>query len=164
MTNSKTHIFLVLIFAALSLNLFAQTELSAIKKLTNGADVILTGKVTNKTSTWNENKTRIFTTARLQVRDLLKGSNNRAPVEIVYPGGEVGDVGEIYTHMPTFAENEEVLVFLKKDLKKNKYVVLNGEEGKIPVLQDVKTEGQMTSSNQKIEAIKKQIRKFVNEQ
>ena len=66
--------------------------------------------------------------------------------------------------MPTFAENEEVLVFLKKDLKINRYVVLNGEEGKIPVLQDVKTEGQMTSSNQKIEALKKQIRKFVNEQ
>ena len=110
-----------------------------IKNLSEGADLILTGKVIQKESSWNASKTRIYTKATLQVDEMLKGNNNANDVEVNYPGGEVGDVGELYTHMPQFEDNEEVLVFLIKDEKSNEYKVLNGQEGKITVIEDEKT-------------------------
>jgi hypothetical protein len=135
-----------------------------IKNLSKRADVILTGKVTEKKSSWNETKTRIYTKATVQVEEYLKGNSNGNYVEITYPGGEVGDVGELYTHMPQFEDNEEVLVFLKKDGKNGGYKVLNGEEGKITVLSDAKTKEKVTSSNLRIKDLKSQIKSFINEQ
>ena len=164
MFNLKLSQMLVLFLLVFPLTLSAQDKSFVIRGLTKKADIILTGKVSQKISTWNENKTRIFTRAKLQVGDFLKGSKKGSSVEVVYPGGEVGDVGEIYSHMPKFAENEEVLVFLKKDVKKNAYRVLNGEEGKFSVTDDSETENQMIRSTQMIKELKEQIRKFVNEQ
>ena len=160
----KSSHILVLFLLTFPFTLLAQDETSVIKELTRNADIILTGKVSQKTSSWNENKTRIFTRTKLQVGEFLKGSKKGVSVEVVYPGGEVGDVGEIYSHMPKFDKNEEVLVFLKKDVKKNAYRVLNGEKGKISVSEETKTEKQMNRSTQKVKALKEEIRKFVNEQ
>ena len=164
MINSNRFLFLMLIFLGFQLTSFAQEESSVIKKLSKGADVILTGKVTQKKSSWNESKTRIYTKITLQVEEYLKGNNNGNSVEITYPGGEVGDVGELYTHMPRFEDTEEVLVFLKKDGKNKEYKVLNGEEGKITVLRDAKTKENVTSSNLRINDLKSQIKSFINEQ
>lgn len=164
MINSNKFLFLLLFFLGFQLTVFAQKETSQLKKLSKGADVILTGKVSQKKSGWNENKTKIYTKTTLQVEEYLKGKTNGNSVEITYPGGEVGDIGEIYTHMPKFADNEEVLVFLKKDEKNKEYKVLNGEEGKITVLNDAKTKEKVTGSNLPIKALKAQIKSFINEQ
>lgn len=164
MANSYKLLFLILILLGFHFISSAQEESSKIKKLSKGADVILTGKVTQKISSWNEAKTRIYTKATLQVEEYLKGNNNGNSVEITYPGGEVGDVGELYSHMPKFEDNEEVLVFLKKDEKNKGYKVLNGEEGKITVLSDPKSKEKVTSSNLRINDLKSQIKSFINEQ
>lgn len=164
MINSNKFLFLLLFFLGFHLTSFAQKESYQLKKLSKEADVILTGKVTQKKSSWNENKTRIYTKATLQVEEYLKGKTNGNSVEITYPGGEVCDVGELYTHMPKFADNEEVLVFLEKDGKNKGYKVLNGEDGKISVLNDAKTKDKVTSSNMRIKDLKSQIKSFINEQ
>ena len=164
MASSYKLLFLILVLLGFHFISFAQEESSRIKKLSKGADVILTGKVTQKKSGWNEAKTRIYTKATLQVEEYLKGNNNGNSVEITYPGGEVGDVGELYSHMPKFEDNEEVLVFLKKDEKNKGYKVLNGEEGKITVLSDPKSKEKVTSSNLRINDLKSQIKSFINEQ
>lgn len=143
---------------------FAQSDSFVIKKLSKKADVILTGKVTKKESSWNTAKTRIYTKATVQVDELLKGNNSQNYVEIIYPGGEVGDVGELYTHMPKFDKDEEVLVFLKQDKKTSAYKVLNGEAGKITVQEDAKTKEKVTSSNLRIKDLKAQIKGFIHEQ
>ena len=163
MIKANRFLFLTLIFLAFSLASYAQKESSEIKKLAKGADVILTGKVKQKKSSWNADKTRIYTKTTLEVDEYLKGNNNGKSVEITSPGGEVDDVGELYTHMPKFEENEEVLVFLKKDKKNNGYKVMNGEDGKISVLNDVKTKEKVTSSNVQIKALKAEIRNILNE-
>jgi hypothetical protein len=154
----------MLILLGFQLTSFAQEESSRIKKLSKGADVILTGKVTQKKSSWNESKTRIYTETTVQVDEYLKGKDNGNSVEITYPGGEVGDVGELYTHMPKFENDEEVLVFLKKDEKNRGYRVLNGEEGKISVISDAKTKEKVTRSNLRIEDLKSEIKSFINEE
>ncbi|MBE0571108.1 MAG: hypothetical protein IH618_06140 [Ignavibacteriaceae bacterium] len=141
----------------------AQTSQSELKNLSQNADVIITGKVTQQNSNWNENKTRIYTQATIQVDEYLKGGNTGNSIVVSYPGGEVGDVGELYSHMPRFEENEEVLVFLEKDDRSTDYKVLNGEQGKINVINDPKTGEKVTTSNVKINSLKTQIKNYIND-
>jgi hypothetical protein len=65
--------------------------------------------------------------------------------------------------MPRFEDEEEVLVFLKKDDKNKEYKVLNGEEGKITVIADKKSKEKVTGSGVKIDKIKIQIKKYLEE-
>jgi len=139
----------------------AQTSQSELKNLSQNADVIITGKVTQQNSNWNENKTRIYTQATIQVDESFKGSTNGDEVVVSYPGGEVGDVGELYSHMPRFEDQEEVLVFLKKDGKGTGYKVLKGEAGKINVRTDPRTGEKVTSSNLPINSLKAQIKNYI---
>jgi len=164
MVNSNRFFLLLLIFLTFQLTSFAQKDSSRIKKLSKEADVILTGKVKQKKSSWNANKTRIYTKTTLQVEEILKGNKNGNSVEVIYPGGEVGDVGEIYTHTPKFEANEEVLVFLKKNTKSMEYRVLNGVEGKIKVISDTKTKEKVTKANVSLKEIKSQIKTILNEE
>jgi hypothetical protein len=145
------------------LTVFAQEEATKIKKLSSGSEVIVTGKVTIKKSSWNESKTKIFTRATVQIEEHLKGADGESFVEIIYPGGEVGEIGEIYSHMPSFEEKEEVLVFLQKDKKDEEYKVLYGEEGKISILSDSKSKDKITSLNIPLKDLKSQIKKYITE-
>lgn len=142
---------------------FAQQMAVGLQDLSVGADVIITGKVTQQFSSWNDDNTRIYTKATIQVDEYLKGINNGSSITVTYLGGEVGDVGEMYSHMPRFQDNEEVLVFLKKDNKNSDYKVFNGENGKISVIDDPKTGEKVTTSNVQINSLKAQIKNYVND-
>ena len=159
--------YLFILFCGFQLTTFAQSShkaLSEIKMLSKGSDVILTGKVAKQKSNWNKNKTRIYTEATLQVDEYIKGNNGSNTVVVTYPGGEVGDVGELYTHMPKFSNNEEVLVFLKKDKTDKSYKVFDGENGKISVIKDEKTGEKVTSSKVKISDLKAEIKNYMKAQ
>ena len=82
---------------------------------------------------------------------------------IKYLGGEVGEIGELYSHMPRFEDNEEVLVFLNKDGNKSDYKVSNGENGKISLITDSRTGELMTNSNVRVSSLKKQIKNLIAE-
>jgi len=140
---------------------YAQLASSEVESMSKNADLIITGKVVEQNSNWNENRTRIYTQATIQVEDYLKGSNNGGAIIVSYPGGEVGEVGELYSHMPKFEDQEEVLVFLKKDEKSTSYKVLNGEDGKINVITDPKTGEKVTSSNVPVNSLKAQIKSYI---
>ncbi len=154
-------LFLVLFLCGLCPTYFAQQMVVKLQDLSVGADVIVTGKVTQQSSSWNEDNTRIYTRATIQVEEYLKGINNGGSVVVTYLGGEVGDIGETYSHMPRFQDNEEVLVFLKKDEKNSGYKVFNGENGKISVVNDPKTGEKVTTSNVRINSLKAQIKNYI---
>lgn len=156
-------LFLVLFLCGLYPTYFAQQMAVELQNLSVGADVIVTGKIIQQSSSWNEDNTRIYTRATIQVEEYLKGNNNSGPIIVSYLGGEVGEVGEMYSHMPRFEDNEEVLVFLKKDDKSTNYKVFNGEEGKINVIIDPKTGEKVTTSNVQINTIKTQIKSYIND-
>jgi len=142
---------------------FAQLASSEVESMSKNADVIITGKVIQQNSSWNENKTRIYTQATIQVEEYLKGNNNGNSLVITYPGGEVGEIGEMYSHMPRFEDNEEILVFLKKDTNSTDYKVYNGENGKISVISDPQTGEKVTTSNVQINSLKAQIKSYIND-
>jgi hypothetical protein len=152
-----------IIMGCLNFTMFAQKESDKIQKLAREADVILAGKVINKESRWNEARTSIYTKTTLQVDEYLKGQTSKKSIEIRYPGGEVGEIGEIYSHMPKFENNEEVLLFLKLDQKNNGYKVLHGEEGKFTVINDEVTKEKITSSKMPFNSLKEQIKSIIKE-
>jgi hypothetical protein len=131
--------------------------------MSKNADLIITGKVVEQNSSWNENNTRIYTQATIRVEEYIKGGNNFGSIIVGYPGGEVGDVGEMYSHMPRFENNEDVLVFLKKDEKSTDYKVYNGEDGKINVITDARTGEKVTASNVQINTLKAQIKSYIKD-
>jgi len=159
----KILLLVLLLLSGFHFSSFAQFSSSEIKNLTYGADIILTGKVTEQASSWNENKTRIYTKATIQVEEYLKGNNTGGTVTVNYPGGEIGEIGEMYSHMPRFKDNEEVLVFLEKSGNNTDYKVLNGEEGKITLLNDETTGEKTTNSNIPLNSLKQQIINHLNE-
>jgi hypothetical protein len=163
MFKSNKPALLFLLISGLYLTSFAQEETNVIKTLSKGADVILTGKVTQKESRWNNSRTRIYTETTVEVEEYLKGKNSEIQLKITTPGGEIGDVGELYTHMPVFQDSEEVLVFLKNDKKNKAFKVLNGEEGKITVFNDPKTDQKVTSSKLRMSDLKEQIKSYLKE-
>jgi len=142
---------------------FAQVTSTEVESMSKNADLIVAGKVTQQNSSWNSDNTKIYTEATIQVEEYLKGNNNGNSVVVRYLGGEVGDVGELYSHMPRFEKEEEVLVFLKRDKSKADYKVLNGEDGKINIIADPKTGEKITTSNVQIKSLKAQIKSYVSD-
>jgi vacuolar-type H+-ATPase subunit I/STV1 len=164
MTNINKFFLLLILSMVPYLSAIAKEDPEKITKLTKKADIILTGKVIHKQSNWNDNKTRIYTKTAIQVDEFLKGKVAGNSVDVIYPGGEVGEVGELYTHMPTFQNNEEVLVFLKKDKKNKGYKVLDGQDGKIRILKKENSKDKISASNSSINDLKSLIKQTVNKQ
>lgn len=162
MTKKIFLLSITLLLSGFSSILYSQQTDAKLKHLTINSDLIVTGKVFKQQSNWNKDKSRIFTEATIQVDEFLKGSSNGNSVVVTYPGGEIDGVGELYTHMPKFADNEDVLVFLKKDDSIKGFKVFDGQEGEIKILKDAKTGEKVTSSNVQISSIKEQIRSYLN--
>ncbi len=137
----------------------AQSYQAEVKALSKGADVIITGKVTKQQSEWAQNKSRIITKTTVRVDEYIKGNGMNGSVVISHPGGEIDGVGELYSHMPKFQNDEEVLLFLKKDKKSNDYKVFAGDEGKISLLKD-KSGKTITASRIPLNSLKAQIKSY----
>lgn len=142
----------------------AQSIQSDIKNLSQGADIIVTGKVVDQKAQWSSDNSRIYTQVTIQVDEYLKGSDNQDRIVITHLGGEVGSVGETYSHIPTFTDDENVLVFVKKSAKDESLSVFEGEEGKLTFYQNKKTGEKVTSNNIKASDIKKEIKGLVEKQ
>ena len=143
---------------------FAQSINTNLKTLSDNADIIVEGKVIQKKSSWDKNKTRIYTDVTLQVNEYLKGNKGNNTLVVKTLGGEVGSIGELYTHTPKFENDEEVLLFVKENKKDNSYRVFNGDEGKVTLYSDKVTGEKITASNKNISSIKSEIKSFVNKQ
>jgi len=141
---------------------FSQNNSVQLKYLTKNSDAILTGKVIQQKSQWNGNKSRIFTIATIQVDEYLKGSaNNR--INVIYPGGEVDGVGELYSHTAKLESQEDVLLFVKKDNEKDHYLIFEGEQGKFSLHTDKLTGEKFTGDNKRLSSYKAEIRKIITQ-
>jgi hypothetical protein len=78
------------------------------------SDVVAIGTVADMQSAWASNKTRIVTRVTITVREFLKGGTGEQQITILTPGGEIGEVGELYCGAARFQPDEEVVVFARK--------------------------------------------------
>lgn len=156
------HSILLIVF--LQFNSHPQTIQSEIKNLSEGADIILTGKVITQNSAWDKEGSRIFTNVVIQAEEYIKGDFTEKTIVLTTPGGEVGEIGELYSHVPRFSTNEDVLLFLKKDKKNVNFTVFDGESGKITLYNDKMTGEKITSRNKKITTLKNEIKNYIEKQ
>jgi hypothetical protein len=140
--SSAAAMCILILTAALSTAL-AQQKQKTVDELSKQADVVAVGRVTAMKSEWDEGKTRIITRVSLAVDEYLKEGNERSKtVTVVTLGGEIDEVGEMYTHVPTFRQSEHVIVFLRKD-NRGDYRVAGGTQGKYSIERDPES-GKMT--------------------
>jgi len=155
-------IILLIMSAGFVDNIIAQKQKSQIESLVEKSEVIVLGKVTEMRSEWNKNKSKIFTKVSIKVIENLKGSENNQTIVIKQLGGEVDGVGELYSHMPKFTQDEEALIFAKRD-KENNLIVTKGLEGKFQITNNMttgeKTVGSYKSLNEFSAGIKSIIEK-----
>lgn len=126
---------IVLVLALATTTTRSQERTLTTEQLTAGSDVVVVGKVERMKSAWSPDRKRIVTTVSIAVDQQLKGEGNGSTVSIVVPGGEVDGVGEWYSHSARFREDEEVVVFARKD-KEGKLRVAGGSQGKVSVTRD----------------------------
>jgi len=159
--NIVFFIIIILIFILPISLLYSQQNPTNLKNLTHKSEIILTGKVHEKESNWNKNKTMIYTDVTIEVDEYIKGQNSEKSITVRHPGGEVGEIGELYTHMPRFNDAEEVLLFVKKDRSENNYKIVDGENGKLSILTDKQNGVRMTSSRESVKKIKDEIKRHL---
>jgi hypothetical protein len=110
----------------------AQSRALSAEELSRAADVVAVGRVSQLTPEWDEQHASIRTRVAISVSQFLKGAADGAALSLVVPGGEIDGVGEMYSHMPVFKGNEDVVVFARKD-PSSRYHVVGGVQGKLPI-------------------------------
>lgn len=83
----------------------------ATTQLVDRANCIVEGKVTGLAFHWTDDRSGIVTEVRVEATDVLLGTTNH--VTFLYKGGVVGDLEERVSDMPTLANGQHVLVFLR---------------------------------------------------
>lgn len=81
-------------------------------ELATRSRAIVEGTVVSRQSQWAPDGKRIHTRVRIRVDAVWKGAPGEE-VELVLPGGTVGELAQLVQGMPQFSEAERVLVFLE---------------------------------------------------
>ena len=151
-------ILAALVLALSVTSVLAQDKRMTVDDLAKNADAVVVGKVTAVHSEWSSDRSRIFTRVTIGVDEYLKGQENGGAITLLTPGGEIGDVGEIYSHMPTFRTDEHVLVFVEKD-KQGLYRVSGGNLGKFTIEKDQATGREFVAGRTLLEQFVANVRK-----
>ncbi len=105
-----------------------------LQDLVKKAHHIVAGKVRNSRTYWSDNRKLIFTSYTIEVDESLKGRPPRT-FELTTIGGKIGDLELQVSGMPSFAKDENVVVFTESSgpyevvmgLGQGKFTVENGE-------------------------------------
>ena len=133
-----------------------------LKEMASQSEVIAVGKVGDLRSEWNSDKSRIYTSITISVDETIKGAG-QTTLTIVYPGGEIGAEGELYSETASFRKNEEVLVFANKDKDGNLRVV-GGDRGKYTILTEKASGKKLVAAGASLDAFKSEIKNLLKSQ
>ena len=136
---SKVRLAMIASLAAMTSSVIpataAQLDLSP-SELCAIADVVAVGEVTDLETLWSPGaEGRIERRAFLSVGDLLRGTAPSS-LEIVLPGGEIGQQWHWVEDVPTLRPDAAYVVFLGKSKDDDTYRVIGGESGAVRVAKD----------------------------
>jgi hypothetical protein len=115
--------------------------------LVSRADQISVVDVVSVTSAWNETHDRITTTIDVKVVDSWKGAAAPAThVQVVQPGGTVGEIEMRVDGMPRFQVGERTLLFLRLHGGGARASVVGMAQGKRPVTREANSDRWMVSA------------------
>ena len=102
------------------------------KQLVDASTLTVTGEV-DRIESFHGDDDLIYSRAYVSVDDFLMGDHESDKIEVVYPGGIVGEVGMTTSISPHFEEGMEVVLFLKKN-DEGEYVLTNHAGSKFTVV------------------------------
>jgi hypothetical protein len=112
---NKRLLSLVAVAALAALPLSASTFIAMDEgELLASSQAVVSGKVLDVRSFWNEDRTVIVSEARVLVDELLAGEAPNVVVVKTF-GGQVGDFGVVAHGFPSFQAGEQVLLYLAAD-------------------------------------------------
>ncbi len=152
-----------IIASIIPLLLWSQPKTVQTAQLIRDSEVIVVGTVGSLRSEWNADKTRIQTVVTIRVDETIKGAVEDGALTVVIPGGEVGEVGEWYSHSVRFKDTEEVVVFAKKD-KQGVLRVTDGEHGKFLVEKGAKAGSKIIPNLGALDEFTTQVKQTVKAQ
>jgi len=83
--------------------------------ITEKADYIVEGTVEKVESRWNEGRTGIFTYTDLRIENYVKGTPfAQNELQIVTPGGTVGEMSQWVEDQPIFHEGKKVRIYFQE--------------------------------------------------
>jgi hypothetical protein len=140
----------------------SQTNALSMEELTRQSEVVAVGKVTATKAEWDRSRSRIVTRVSVAVGEYLKG-NVGSVMTITSLGGEVGGVGEWYSHTARFQKDEDVVVFVARD-KNGNFRVAGGQEGKLSIRKDDVTGQRQVSATLSLDDLRTRVRNAVHVQ
>jgi len=106
--------------------------------LTASADLVVHGQVASARSEWNTEHDRIFTTVTVSVVSTLKGESADRERSFWQWGGAVDGISMWIVGTPSFREDEEIVLFLRKSAIRV-WDVVGLAQGKLTVERDART-------------------------
>lgn len=158
----KSSIFTRLITVVLVMSLFLIIAIPCgalmveydLERLVKESDAVVIGKVAEKTSYWNDDKTSIYTVVKIEVAEKVIGEA-RNVISVRFSGGEISNedgtgIGFGLSDTPRFEVDENVLLFLQKPKDVDMHKVTARFQGKFSVVKDKGTEESLVKSASKV--------------
>jgi hypothetical protein len=106
---------------------------ASVEDLARSSEAVVRGRVLSAAARWSEDGRRIFTYAEVEVASAWRGAAAKR-VQVVVPGGIVGDIGQRVDGMAKLSTGEEVVLFLApRPAKSGPYQVAGHAQGKFQV-------------------------------
>ena len=86
---------------------------ASVEDLARGSDAVVRGRVAKVTPHWSSDHRRILTDAEVETSSVWRGTA-ASRVTVVVPGGVVDGIGQRVDGAPTFAQGEDVALFLER--------------------------------------------------
>lgn len=105
-----------------------------LDQLAHEADVVVHGRITHQSSSWNDTKNRIYTVTKIEVIEAVKGqAKTQQILQIRQIGGTVDGITQTIVGNASLTVGEEVVLFLDRDEKKPLHYVIGMAQGKYTV-------------------------------
>ncbi len=105
----------------------------SVQNLTQASDVIITGSISSIGPSWEFSTGRLVTNVSVSVSESLKPQGGSGQTEILAAGGTIGCYTEKVSTEPTFAKDEQVLLFLVKGSQGDYLRVTGSIQGKYTI-------------------------------
>jgi hypothetical protein len=134
----------------------------SLEELAGKSEFIVEGQVSDMRSEWNPEGTRIETHVTIRIEQYLKGESIERTITITHLGGEVGEVGEVYSGAARFQKDEEVLLFVHRG-NEGRLRLTGASQGKYSIGRDQASGERMVAMNKPLQQFKAEIERIVKQ-
>lgn len=104
-----------------------------LTEMARSADLVVVGDCIGVESRWNAKRTKIYTYARFQATEKIKGSVTDGDIVVAFLGGTIGKISQVAVGLPHPVPGQRGLLFLSKAKTGGARALVGGAWGMLPV-------------------------------